>query len=157
AAEAGDRHVGKRVQPVEHDAVAAKHAPVVLLELFLTGRQGRPLRVVYQVEDKAGVRMRIAGRVQFAQRAQARLKYASTTLTIDVVLEIARQRCDHLHAVGGEKGDQLFLPGLLGDGEVAAVHDVHAERARLRDEIAKMRVELRRSARDIERGHAREL
>jgi hypothetical protein len=51
------------------------------------------------------------------------------------------------------KGRQVFLPGLGQDGEVAAVDDPHAQRPGLSHEVPEVRVQLRRTAREVQRRH----
>src|SRR5260370_38104954 len=52
-AEALNRHVGERVEPVENNAVTlAEHALVVVLERLLLRRQRRPLGIVADVEPE---------------------------------------------------------------------------------------------------------
>jgi len=43
----------------------------------------------------------------------------------------------------------------MHDGQIAAIHDMNVECARLCDQIAELRVELGRAAGDIQRRHAR--
>jgi hypothetical protein len=56
-AEALDRHIGERIEPVENDPVSlTQHAPVLLLEFALRRRRRRSLRVIDGVEHEAGLR-----------------------------------------------------------------------------------------------------
>ncbi len=51
----------------------------------------------------------------------------------------------------GEEFREIFLPRLLEDREIAAVHHVHVERARRGHQEAEFTIELRRPAGDVER------
>src|SRR5712692_5114422 len=150
-AEALDRHVGESEQFVEHHAMRfAQVALVVRFELVLRGRQRRALRVVDEIQRETAARGAVAERVEAFQRLDALLVDAFAALPVDQLLGIARQRRGYLDALRGEELGESFLPGLLHDGEVAAVDDVRALLARAQHEIAKMGIQLRRAAGDVE-------
>src|SRR5437870_3577551 len=148
-AEALDRHVGERVEPVESHAMAlAELALVVGFELVLRRGQRRALGVIDEVQYKI---VAVAQRVQLAQRRDAALVDAAAALAIDQLGRIAGQRRDDLDARSGEEAREVRLSRLLQDGEVAAVDDMFAKPARARHEAAELGMQLRRAARDIQR------
>ena len=87
--------------------------------------------------------------------ADRAVEHALAALALDIVLQIARHRGHHLDAVRRQEIGEVFLARLLQDGEIAAVHHLHAARARRRHQPAEMRVELGRAAGDVERLDAR--
>ena len=90
AAEARDRHVGERVEPVEHDAeVLAELALVIGLELRLRRRQRWPLRVVDEVQRQVAAGEAVTQRVEALQSADALVEDAVAALPVDVFHRIA--------------------------------------------------------------------
>src|SRR5262245_1881448 len=88
-AEPLDRHVGERVQAVEHDAVAlAEHALVVGLEGELVGWQRRSLRIVDEVELEPGLLASIAERVEALEAADRAVEHALAALPVHVVEQV---------------------------------------------------------------------
>src|SRR5712691_4541644 len=82
-AEALDRHVGERVEPVEHDAVAlAEHALVVGLERRLRRRQRWSLRIVDEVEHEPRRLVTVAERVEPLEPADGTIEHTLAALTI---------------------------------------------------------------------------
>src|SRR6267142_2364045 len=153
-AEALDRHVGERVEAVEaHTVALAELALVVRLELVLGRRQRGTLRVVDQVQREP---VAVAEPVQLAQRGDAALVDPRPALAIDQLERVARQRGDDLDPLARQELGQITLPGLLQDGEVAAVDDLLAQPPRARHETAELRMQLRGAARDVERRDARQ-
>ncbi len=151
-AEALDRHVGERIEVVEHDAVLlAEHALVVGLERVLRRGQGRALRIVDEVEHEPGALAPIAERVEPLQAAHGSIEHAFAALTVDVLLQIARHGRDDLDAGIGEELREVFLAGHLQDREVAAVDHPQSHDARPGHEPAEMRIELGRTAGDVDR------
>jgi hypothetical protein len=69
----------------------------------------------------------------------------------DVAFQVARHRGDDLDLLGGEEFRKALLAGHFEDGEVAAVHHAGAHGARRRHQSAKIRIEFRRAAGDVER------
>jgi hypothetical protein len=109
AAKALDRHVGQGEQFVEDDAVSfAEVLFVGGLQRGLGWRQARALRVVDQVQEQPAAVGTIAQRVELPQAAQAGLEHALAALLVDVFLEVAGQRGDDLHAMGGKEGGHVL-------------------------------------------------
>src|SRR5207253_8537646 len=103
-------HVGQCVESVEHDPVARMElALVVRLECALGWRQARALGVVDKIYDESDVLAAISQRVEAVQATNARLEDTLAALPIDVLLEVARQRRDDLHALAGEKLGEPLL------------------------------------------------
>ena len=151
-AEAVDGHVGQRKQGVESYAeLPGEFAFVVRFELCLRGRQAGALGVVDQVEQQTGTLAAVTQRIEFLQRPDAFFEHALAALAVDVVGGITGQRRHHLHALGGKKLRQAFLSGLEQDSQIAAVDDVHAKAPRLTYQIAKLRMQFRRAAGEVER------
>jgi putative IMPACT (imprinted ancient) family translation regulator len=70
---------------------------------------------------------------------------------IDQLLGVAGKRRHDRDFVVGEEPGEVFLARLEEHREVAAVDHVHAEAARRAHQVAKVRVQLRRAAGDVER------
>ena len=152
AAEALDRHVGQHKQLVEDDAeVVAQLALVVGLKLRLLGRQHGALRVVDQVDHPARARLAVAERIELLQAPDALVEHALAALAVDPLDRVARHRCDHLHALGGQEMSQVFLAGLEQDRQVAAVDHAHAHCARRAHQAAELLVQLGGAAGQVER------
>ena len=82
-AKALDRHVGERVEAVEHHAAARELALVVRFERLLRRRQRGPLRVVDKIQHEAALGDAITERVQLAQGRDAALVDALAALALD--------------------------------------------------------------------------
>ena len=81
----------------------------------------------------------VAERVEPLQPADRAVVHALAALLVDIVLQIAGHRRDDLDLIVREEFGQIFLARLLLNGEVAAVHHLHAHVARGGDEAAEMR------------------
>src|SRR5260221_12356247 len=85
-AEALNRHVGERVEPVENNAVTlAEDALVVVLERLLRRRQRRPLGIVDDVEPEARLGAPVAEPIEGFQTSDGRSEHTLAALAIDVV------------------------------------------------------------------------
>ncbi len=71
-------------------------------------------------------------------------------MLLDVVAQIARHRGDHFYPLACQEFGEVFLPGLLQDREVAAIHRPDTELARLAHQAPEMRIKLGRPAGNIE-------
>ena len=150
-AEALNRHVGERVEPIENNAVTlAEHALVVVLERLLRRRQRRPLGIVDDVEHEPRLGAPVAEPVEGFQAADGRFEHALAALAIDVVFEIAGKGSDDLDPLAGEKLREILLAGDFENGEIAAIHHAHTHGTGGGHQSAKVRVELRRAAGDVE-------
>ena len=128
--------------PVEDDAEAARKFPLVIdLETGLRWRQKGAGGVVDEVKCQAAAGLAIAKCIEFPEALDAALVDAFAALAVDVFLEVTGQGSDDLDPVVGQEPGQILLARLAQDGEVAAIHDVHAERAGTTNEVAKVRVE----------------
>ena len=150
-AEALDRHVGEREEPVEGDAVAlAEHALVVGLERFLRRRQRRPLRIVDEVEHEPRLVATIAERVEPLAGRGSRRRTRPCRAGGRHCPRGSRASRRRSRPAAGEKGGQVLLARHLQDGQVAAVDHPHAHVARRADQSPEMRIELGRAAGDVE-------
>ena len=77
-------------------------------------------------------------------------EHALAALAVDIVLEIAGHRSDDFDLLPRQERGKVLVSGLFQDSEVAAVHDVDAERAGARHQPPEVRIDLRRAAGDIE-------
>src|SRR5262249_49974633 len=68
----------------------------------------------------------------------------------NILFEIAGKRRDDLDPLAGEKLGEILLAGDFEHGEIAAIHHAHAHGARRAYQSAKVRVEFRRAAGDVE-------
>src|SRR5512134_1059063 len=92
AAETGDRLIGDRQQSVESNSeLLGQQALVVGLELRLRWRQGRPLRVVDEIQRESRAGLAVAQCIQSLQRPDAPVENSLAALAIDVLLRIAWQ------------------------------------------------------------------
>src|SRR3569832_427127 len=148
--------VGERVEAVEDDAESIAQVLLVRrLQTRLRRGQVRPLRVVHQVQHETAVFSAIAQCIERAQPVKACIEYTLAALTVDVLLQITRQRGRDLHLLNRQEFSEVFLPWLGEYSEIAAVDDMSAFVTRGAHELAKVRIEFGRAARDVERGHAR--
>src|SRR5437867_1217494 len=155
AAEALDRHVGQRVEPVEYNPKAlAELALVVLLQFFLRWRQRRPLWVIDQVQHEPTRFAAVAELVESSQRADAGVEYTFATLAIDILFQVAGQRRDDLHPLIGEKLREIMLTRLLQNGEVAPVDHPQTKCPCAGDKLTKQRMQLRCATGHVERWDA---
>ena len=152
AAEALNGHVGQREQVVEDDAVARCQLFLVgLLQSYLVGRQGRPKRVVDEVEHPPAVRQAVAQVVELAQPVEAGLENAIAALLVDVLFQITGQRGGDFNRVIGEERRQRLVARFVENGQVAAIDHAQPHRPRFADQPAEVRVHLRRPAGQIKR------
>jgi hypothetical protein len=89
------------------------------------------------------------------QAANAGLEYAFSPLAVDIRFEVARHGRDDFDLMLGEELCKIAVPGLLEYGQVAAVHDVDADGAGSAHQVAKVRVQLGRTAGNVETRDAR--
>src|SRR6476659_1615701 len=151
-AEPLDGHVCKRIEPIELDAVTlAEHALVIGFQRLLRRRQRWPLRIIDKIEHKPGFGPAIAQLVEALQAAQRTFEHPLATLAIHVVLEIARHGCGDLDLLAGEELGEVLLSGHFKDRQIAAIHHLHVHLARRAHQLAKVLVEFRRAAGDVER------
>src|SRR5262249_18950138 len=79
-----------------------------------------------------------------------RIEHALATLAVDILFEIAGKRSDDFDLLASEKFGKVLLPSHFEHREIAAIHHAHAHGARRAYQPAKVRVELRRAAGDVE-------
>jgi len=152
--EALDRHVRQGEQLVEDDAeLSPEMLPVSCGERCLRWWQGRSLRVEDEIELQSAAGYAVAERVQTPQPADAAGKAPLAALLVNIALDVAGQRGDDLDVVRSKENGQIFLPGFLEDGEVAAVDDPHASLTAGDGQAPEMWIEFRRSARQVEGPH----
>jgi hypothetical protein len=77
-------------------------------------------------------------------------KHAGSTLLIYIVGTVAGERGHHFDLVRCKEGGGVFLASFAENREVAPVHDVTIQGACFGDEVAKVRVEFRGSAGDVD-------
>ena len=100
---------------------------------------------------QCGLRLAVAQCIQLLQRDDAVCEHALTALLVDVARRVARQGCDHIDAVVGEKCGGVFLSWLEQHSQVAAVDDFQAACAPRQRDLAEMWIEFRRAAGEIQR------
>src|SRR4051812_5516178 len=154
-AEALNRHVCKRIEPVERDAVTlAEHALVIGLQRLLRRRQRWPLWIIDKIEYKPGFGVAITQFVEASKSAQRTFEHSLATLAIHVVFEIARHGCGDLDLLAGKELGEILLSGHFEDRQIAAIHHLHVHLARGAHQLAEVRIEFRRAAGDVERRYA---
>jgi hypothetical protein len=135
----------------------AQVPPIVGFKSGLRRGQYRSLRVINEVERQSRVLLAVTQRIESLQRGDAALEHAFAALPVHVVLEVTGQRSRDLDLLVREELRQSLLPGLIQDGEVAAVHHLHADLARAHHQAAKVGVELWRTPGQVELLHPRNL
>src|SRR3990172_3796002 len=149
----GNGHVGEAVKVVKDDAkFLVEDSLVVLFETVLGWRQGRPQRIVDQVEPQPCSRHSVAPPVEDLQRTDAQRKRPVSALAVHVLLGVARERCDYLDAVPLKKFRQVLLAWLKDDGEIAPIHDMTLQAYAGLHEIIEVGVQLWGPTRDIHGG-----
>ena len=108
------------------------------------------MRVVHEVQHERAIVAAVPQAVQLAQRGDAALEHAFAALALDELLRVAGERGDYLDLVRGEKRGKVLLARLAEDGEIAPVHHVRAERARIFHQLAELRMQLGRAAGDVQ-------
>ena len=154
--EPADRHVRDRIQPVKLDAVAGVQLlPKLGFDGFLFGRQERANRIVDQVQGEPAVRPAIAESVQQTECHHRFLKNAVASLCIGLAGTVRRKGGDNFDLVVSQEFREIRLGRKQQHGQITAIHHMSAKPAGLFDEPAKMRIELRRAACDINCGNVR--
>ena len=152
AAETLDGHVAQGVQVVEGDAVLIiKVCLVFLLQFLLPRRQERAQGIIDQVQGKPAAGPAVAQVVEPAQGGNALREHSLAALPVHVLLRVARQGGDDLHALPRQEPRQVLESRFLQYGEIAAVNDVHAQVAGAYHQAAETGVHLRRPAGNIQR------
>src|SRR5262249_19483582 len=96
----------------------------------------------------------IAQPVEGFQAADGRVEHAFAALAVDILFQIAGKRSDDLDPLASKKLGEVLLAGHFEHREIAAIHHARAHGARRAYQPAKVRVELRRAAGDVEGGQA---
>ena len=71
-------------------------------------------------------------------------------MTVDVFFQVARHGSGDLNPLHGQEFGQVFLSGFQQYREIAAVDHAHTQGAGAGDELAKMRIEFRGAAGDVD-------
>ena len=151
AAKPPDRHVRKRQQPIEPDSESPSELTLVgALELGLPGGKHGTPRIEDEIQAEIGVLAAVTQGVQSQQSFDARAEDPLAALAVDVLVEIARQRCNDGDPASREELGEVLVAGLEEDGEIAPVDDPDAVFHRGVDQPSKVRVQLRRAAGEIE-------
>ena len=95
--------------------------------------------------------MPITQRVKLQQRRDAFIERPFSALPVDILRQIARQRCHHFHLMPRQEFGETFLPLLKQDSQVASVDHPHTHCSCPVHQLAKLAVQLRRTAGQIER------
>ena len=150
---AADGHVRDRVQRVEAHALTTQElTPPLGLHARLWWRQERARRIGDQHQAQPRIAITVAERVEPTQHADALLEHTLAALLVGARRAVVGQRAHDLDRVFGEELRQVRVRWRVENGQVAAIHDVPPERATLLDEPAKVGVQLRRAARDVDAG-----
>src|ERR1700674_4616379 len=92
----------------------------------------------------------IAKRVEALECPYRCVEHAFATLPFNVGAPIARQGCNNLNLLTGEKFCEVLLAAHFQNREIAAIDDVHAHVARGDHEMAEIRIQFGSAPGDVE-------
>ena len=121
---ASDRHVGDGDERVKDQPIAAVELGLVVrLQLILCGWQEGARRVVDKIQAESTVPVTVSEIVEPSEALNAASEDTTTSLTVDIGLEVAREARHNVDSLSCKEVGQIFLAGFRQDGEVAAVDD----------------------------------